>query len=162
MWLYPTYAYALLSRMTFVEPSFRYPPLVWGKDLRVTLSADRLTVSAEAPLFQEDAEAAPDLFRSYRKAVTRFGPQKRQGKNSPHIQFANAESDQQLEAFVRSFGPVVVSSFTSEEQAIESDGPLNFNRTKQIWMGEQDLAELRKERLVYRAALVLVAELKRG
>ena len=49
-----------------------------------------------------------DLLRQYEIAhKNRSIGKQRTGKDSPHIRFANAESDDDLIEFVRSFGPVV-------------------------------------------------------
>jgi hypothetical protein len=148
--------------MTFVEQTLRrdYPPFVWGKDIRVDVGPDQLEVTAEVAFLEEELAAAPDALRAYRQAVGRFGTQKRQGKNSPHIEFANANDDQKLIRFVQHFGPVVVSSLREEERAISPEGPFNFQTSQTILMARQDLTELRNERRVYHAALVLIAELR--
>jgi len=150
--------------MTFVERNTRldYPPFVWGKDIRVEAGPDELEVSAVVPVLRQEYNAAPDALRSYRRAVRRFEGPKRQGKNSPHIEFANADSDQKLIKFVQRFGPVVVSSLRTEEREIPPEGPLDFQTTLTISVARQNLAELRSEHLVYRSALHLVSELQRG
>jgi hypothetical protein len=154
---------ALLSLMTFVEHNLKqhYPPLVWGKDISVKARLDELEVSAVIPLLQEDFYAAADPMRAYRKAVSRYGGAKRQGKNSPHIEFANADSDQKLVRFVQQFGPVVARSVRTEEREIIDD-PFDFRPTLRVLIARQDLAELRSERRAYRSALALVSELQRG
>src|SRR5580698_1451899 len=109
---------ALLSMMAFVEHRLKreYPSFVWGKDICVKVGVDGLEVSGVDPILQEDRDSAPDALREYRRAVRRFDGPKRQGKNSPHIEFANADSDQKLIKFVQRFGPVVVSSLHTEER----------------------------------------------
>lgn len=150
--------------MTFVEriTKLDYPPFVWGKDIRVEAGPDELEVSAVVPVLQQDYNAAPDALRSYRRAVRRFEGPKRQGKNSSHIEFANADSDQKLVKFVQRFGPVVVNSLRTEEREIPAEGPFDFKTTETISVARQNLAELRSERLAYRSALHLVSELQRG
>src|SRR5437868_1832076 len=98
--------------MTFVEhkKARDYPPLAWGKDISVRVCADELEVSGVVPIVRQDWDASPDALRAYRQAMSRFGGSKRQGKNSPHIQFANANDDEQLIRFVQQFGPVVACS----------------------------------------------------
>src|ERR1700686_3687615 len=104
--------------MAFVEQYLQqtYPPFVWAKDISVTVCGDELEVSGTRVMLEEESRAVPNLLREYRQAVSRHGPQRRQGKNSPHIQFANAETDQELIKFVQSFGPIVVSSLRTEER----------------------------------------------
>lgn len=128
---------------------------------------DELEVSGTRVILDEEFRAAPDFLREYRQAVSRYGPQKRQGKNSPHIQFANAETDQDLIKFIQRFGPIVVSSLRSEErptpQVIDVPGVLHheYSVDRTILVARQVLAELRSEHRAYRAALSLVSELQR-
>jgi hypothetical protein len=147
--------------MTFVEHTLErdYPPFVWAKDICVNVSPDEVEVSGVVPVSQEERASAPDALRGYRRAV-RFGSEKRQGKNSPHIKFANADDDQKLIKFVHGFGPVVVSSLRTEERAISPKDPSDFQTSETVLIAHQNLAELREERQVYRAALVLMAELQ--
>jgi hypothetical protein len=154
--------------MAFVEHTLQrtYPPFVWAKDISVTVCGDELEVSGTRVMLEEEGRAAPNFLREYRQAVSRYGPQKRQGKNSPHIQFANAETDQELIKFVQRFGPVVVSSLRSEErptpQVIDVPGILHdeYSVDRTILVARQVLAELRSEHRAYRAALNLVSELQ--
>jgi hypothetical protein len=156
--------------MAFVEHDLQqtYPPFVWAKDISVTVCGDELEVSGTRVMLEEEWRAAPDFLREYRQAVSRYGPQKRQGKNSPHIQFANAETDQELIKFVQRFGPIVVSSLRSEERStpdvIDVPGVLHheYSVDRTILVARQVLAELRSEHRAYRAALSLVSELQRG
>lgn len=155
--------------MAFVERDMRqtYPAFVWAKDISVTVCGDELEVSGTLVMLEEEGRAAPDFLREYRQAISRYGGQKRQGKISPHIQFANAETDEELIKFVRRFGPVVVSSSRTEERptphVIDVPGVEHFeyssNRT--VLVAHQVLEELRRERRAYRVALSLVSELQR-
>ncbi len=150
--------------MAFVEHNLKrnYPPLAWGKDIIVKVGPDELEISAVIPVLQEDWDASPDALRAYRKAVSRYGGPKRQGKSSPHIQFANADSDQKLIKFVQQFGPVVARSVHTEEREISAGDPFDFRTTQTVLIARQDLGELRSDRTVYRSALALVSELQRG
>src|SRR5256885_7883212 len=109
--------HALLSPMAIVEQKRGrvYPPFTWGKDITVKAGANELEVSAVVPILQEDWDASPDPLRAYRKAISRYGGTKRQGKNSPHVEFANADNDQKLVRFIGQFGPVIVRSVHTEE-----------------------------------------------
>ena len=155
---------ALLSTMAFVERATtkNYPYFVWGKDISVKVGRDELEVSAGIPVLQEDQEAAADALGAYRKAVSRFGGQKRQGKISPHIKFANADDDRRLVEFVQQFGPVVACSVHTEEREISSHGSFDFRANRTVLVARQNLAELRSERVAFRSALALVSELQRG
>jgi hypothetical protein len=149
--------------MTFVEHDLRlgYPSFVWGKDISVKVGPDELEVSAVIPVVQEDRDASADPLRAYRTAVSRFGGPKRQGKNSPHIEFANADNDQKLVRFVQQFGPVVACSVHTEERERPPDGPFDFRTNETVLVAHQNLAELRRERVAYRSALALTSELQR-
>jgi hypothetical protein len=155
--------------MVFVEQRLRktYPNLVWAKDISVEVCGDELEVTGTVVLLEEEALAAPDLFREYRGAVSRYGGKKRQGKNSPHIQFANAGSDEELIEFVQRFGPVIISSLRKEERSIpdvtDVIGALHsdYSVDRTILVARQVFADLRSEQRVYRAALSLVSELQR-
>ena len=156
--------------MAFVEHTVQqaYPSFVWAKDISVTVCGDELEISGTRVILEEEGRAAPDFLREYRQAVSRYGPQKRQGKNSPHIQFANAETDQELIKFVQRFGPMVVSSLRTEERAtpyvIDVPGIVHyeFSGDRTVLVAHQNLAELRSEHRAYRAALSLVSELQRN
>jgi hypothetical protein len=140
--------------------SLEYPPFVWAKDIRVEKSGDALQVTGTAVISQQDVETTRDPFHSYMRAVSRYGLDKRQGKNSFHIQFANADTEGKLIQFIQRFGPLVVSSLTSLEQKVEPDS-FDFERTETDLIARQDWAELANEHRAYRAALRLIAELER-
>ena len=136
-----------------------YPPFMWAKDIHAERRGDALQVTGTAVISQRDMEATRDPFRSYMTAVRRYGQEKRQGKNSSHIQFANADTDGKLIRFIERYGPLVVSSLTKTEQTVETD--YDFERTETLLVAQQDWAELTNERRTYRAALALIAELER-
>jgi hypothetical protein len=154
-------ASALLSTMTFVERPTKkdFPQLVWGKDISVKVNSDDLEISGGSHYLQGGPNT--DAMYAYRMAVSKFGGPKRQGKISPHIQFANAGSDRRLLRFVQQFGPVVASSLHDEEREISS-GADDFRETRTVLVACQSLAELRSERVAYSSALALVSELQRG
>ena len=132
-----------------------YPRFGWGKDISVKSCGEELEVSAIVPMLDEDLHRAADPLREYRQGV-KFGSQKRHGKNSPHIKFANANSDQKLTTFVHHFGPVVVRSSRTKEVT-------TFSGPSQQWIvARQNLSELRNEQRAYRAALTLISGLQRG
>jgi hypothetical protein len=156
--------------MAFVERSSKkpYPNFVWAKDISVKVCGDELEVSGIVVIDTEEGRAAPDFFREYRQAVSRYGGQKRQGKNSPHIHFANAETDEELINFVQRFGPIVVSSLRTEERStpyvIDVPGVVHYEYSgdRTVLVARQVLAELRGERRAYHAAITLVSELQRN
>jgi hypothetical protein len=137
----------------------KFPSFIWGKDIHVEVGATVLEVSAILPADDEDRRAAHDPLAAYRHANR--GMQKRRGKNSSHIQFANADDDQKLIKFIKQFGPVVVSSSRTENRVFP-DGVFESPVERTFVVADQNLAELRNERRIYRAALALVAELNHG
>lgn len=150
--------------MTIVEHGEigKYPPFVWARDIRVIATDNELLVSGIEIVSDEDIRNAPDLLRAYRHAISRYGGAKRQGKNAPHIQFANANDFQELSAFVGHYGPVSVSEFSKTECKKKSIGPFEFDLTETVTVAHQSLRELERECLAYRSALMLVSELHRG
>jgi len=138
-----------------------YPQFAWGIGIVVTCNGESLIVSGARPPALQNDQIAADALRDYRMAFRHFG-QKRQGKNSPHIQFANANTDQKLIKFVQQFGPVLVRSSRTEQRVAWSNDSSDYRTSHTTLVAEQDLQELRNEREIYRNALVLVRELKRS
>ncbi len=137
----------------------KYPSFVWAKDIKVNVGSQEIEVSGVIPILEEERDAAPDPLRAYRQAISRYAGAKRQGKNSPHVQFANADNLQKQTAFLKHYGPVVISSARTEERPISSSDPFDFQLTETVVTARQSLVELRKEQLVYRSAAVLISEL---
>jgi hypothetical protein len=100
-----------------------------------------------------------DLVRHYEIACkNRAIGKQRTGKDSPHIRFANSDSDEQLIAFVHSFGPVVAKNW---DWVAAPPRPWDVgDPPPQILMrARQDLQELRSEQRIYKAAFGLVTQL---
>jgi hypothetical protein len=146
---------ALLICMIFVEHKKRFLWFQWAKPLRkekgdfdVKSEGDTLQVAGRVLIASGKQELPSDLLSQYQIARKNRSKQRR-GKDSPHIRFANADTDEELIAFVRSFGPVVAKSVR-----------MRGGRRIIALIAGQDLNELRKERLIYRAALGLVSRLE--
>ncbi len=122
-------------------------PLTWACDIEVEVVREHLRVTGNVLFSDAQVQPKRDLFRRYLE-WSRDWSQKRGGRNLPHIQFANAKTDQQLIAFVKTFGPVVASS-VEEVNTTE-----NWTLT-----AIQSIDTLRRERQTYAAALTLLAEL---
>lgn len=140
-----------------------FPPFQWGTsfvakaDLEVENVGDCLRVVGFDPFaaLSKDPELRSwDLFEKYRKAPKDWS-KGRTGKSSPHIQFANADTDEKLGAFVERFGPVVASSVRKTLHSPAGDVP-------PILTADQNWEELRNERSLYRWALILLSELEHG
>jgi hypothetical protein len=139
----------------------QYPGFVWAKSIQVTVGEEDAEISGALILTQEELDANPDPIRAYRQAIRRYSGAKRQGKNSPHVQFANADERQKQIAFVKRYGPIAVSAASLEERPIVPEDALDF-RTNETWIvARQNLAEMERERLVYRSSLALLFELRR-
>ncbi len=119
-----------------------------------------LEITAAMPEYLSESSSC-DLVQQYEKArKDRSVGKQRTGKDSPHIRFANAESDDDLIEFVRSFGPVVSRTwkmlpFPLSPGLRKSGDPV----PQDLMRVRQDLQELRNEQRIYKAELGLVAEL---
>jgi hypothetical protein len=139
----------------------------WGEPPRgessfpVNRVRHELVVTAAMPVsFPYDHPC--DLLRQFQAARKKkaIGKQ-RTGKDSPHIRFANAENDDQLIEFVRSFGPVVAAKYKVRPYESQNDlrDGANEPRAELLITARQSLPELKKEQRIYRAALSLLMEL---
>jgi hypothetical protein len=131
--------------MTIVEHT--YPPFRWGDDLQMMTDDDRLLVGGRSAWMRSHRPSS-DLLREYMKAPKNWSNRKHTGKDAPHVRFANADTDEKLIAFVKEFGPVVVSALIEDNE-------------HSTMVGTQDLRELREERVLYKSALVLISLLAR-
>jgi hypothetical protein len=129
--------------MTFVEQIL---PLCWGANLRVQRVQDYLFVTGDWLLAQSQDDNAGDLWKSYLAFPTDWSGNR--PRQAPHIEFANANTDDRLVAFVERFGPVTSSAHGA-----------SFSEGFRIGAA-QDLEELRDERILYSAALRLLSELQ--
>jgi hypothetical protein len=119
-----------------------------------------LEITAAMPEYLSQSLSC-DLVRQYELArKDRSVGKQRTGKDSPHIRFANADSDEELMDFVRRFGPMVSKTWEILPLA-PSPGPwIAGDPPHQILMrARQDFEKLRREQRIYKAALGLVAEL---
>ena len=144
------------------------PPLYvgyqWGKPLDgessflVKRVGKELEITAAMPHYLSSNHPC-DLLRQYQIArKNRSAGKQRTGKDSPHIRFANADADDELIDFVRSFGPVVSKSWKLMPFQ-PPPGPGSTGDTPVLMRARQDLQELRSEQRIYKAALGLVNEL---
>lgn len=139
-----------------------YPDFIWARDIcaKQLTAGEEIELSGYEVFSSDEAKSAHDLVREYREARRVFGNQKRAGKNAPHIQFANAGTDEDLFKFAERFGPVICSTLRTEEVILKDEFDLELSKIRLI--AQQNLAELRNERKLYRAALTLVSVLGRG
>jgi len=146
--------------MTFVEQNtkgFQWgDPLTQHAGLDVKLKGDCLQIVGLLPFYTTINSCACDLLQQYQMARKDLS-KGRTGKNSPHIRFANADTDKKLIAFVRQFGPVVAREVYDNFERAEKGLP--EPRLPRRLTAEQDMNELRSERLLYHFALNLVIEL---
>ena len=138
-----------------------YPSFHWGLRIEVEHRGDSLLVSAYRPYWETASanHSSWDLVAQYRNAP-RDWANGRTGKNAPHIKLANADTDEDLIAFVKQFGPIVARSVREEFD----ESPLDLEREPNPprIIAEQGLGELRNESILYRNALMLLAELDKG
>ena len=126
----------------------------------VSRIGEELEITAAMPEYMSETSSC-DLLRQYEIArKNRPIGKQRTGKDSPHIRFANADSDDDLIDFVRDFGPVVSKSwkllpFVPPPGPWRADDPSVQN----LMRVRQDLQELRSERRIYNAAFGLLVEL---
>lgn len=153
--------------MTFVEHADRekYPIFVWAKDISVRDLGAEIEVAGTKIVGLDDDSRKTDALRAYRTAI-RFGwGDKRRGTRSPHIQFANAETDEELLSFVNQYGPVTVASSIVEGRQkpvvwdIPGLGRWETQQQFQVVSARQSWSELRSERRAYATALKLIGEL---
>jgi hypothetical protein len=146
--------------MTIVErfnPGFQWAEAPHkGGDLEVELVGQELHVSGLFPRHTDKLRRS-DLIWQYERAPKDVPVgNKRTGRRSPNIAFANADTDEKLIAFTQRFGPVVATSVTlrsdNPDSSIDSAPPIRILAT-------QDWKELRSEHLIYRSALALVMHL---
>ena len=142
-----------------------YLPVTWASNIAVQAHGDHLLVAGKMPLSDSDIENSGDPYLQYVTSVKSQFAQKRAGKNSPHIRFANALDDERLTAFVREFGPVVPSEVSIQEPPDPEQMTME-EHARRVWYSNvtavQTLATLRTEQRTYAAALRLMIELKRG
>lgn len=140
-----------------------YPGFQWaqpfgnGTKLKLERFGRELHVSGLQPLYETKGRPC-DLVRQYEISRKLVGIGKQTtGKDSPHVRFANANTDEKLFAFVEQFGPVVAERVYDNFEKPEVGLP--EPRWPPRLIAHQDIEELRNEQLLYRAALTLVTEL---
>src|SRR5262249_52224321 len=100
-----------LQSMTIVEHDMSLAP-AWAERITVRKHGDAVTVSgvnriASLPVHHELHDGTKDFVEQYRTAGRVVWGQKRTaGRVGLHIDFANADTDSKLMAFVRTNGPV--------------------------------------------------------
>jgi len=126
----------------------------------VSRIGEELEITAAMPEYLSQSSSC-DLVRQYEIVrKDRSVGKQRTGKDSPHIRFANADSDDDLIDFVRNFGPVVSKSWKKLPYVPPPDPWRAGDPPFQLLMRvRQDFKELRREQRIYKAAIGLVAEL---
>ncbi len=141
-----------------------YFPVTWASDISAGIDGEQLFVSGKLPMMESDWESHRDAHLLYLSSINwRFGEKHSSGK-SPHIRFANADNDEKLIEFVREFGPVVAAYVKVIEPDLNQGTLLEDESAdlRSTIAAFQDLATLRRERIIYAGALRLLGELKRG
>ncbi len=139
----------------------------WGEPLddKGSLTVRRvcweLEVSGAMPDLNSEAHRFDLVLQYSNTRQARPTGTERTGKDGPHVRFANANDDDKLIEFVRSFGPVVCKSFrrlramnSEDKETIYDERPIRI-----LQRARQDLKELKSEQQIYKAALNLILEL---
>ncbi len=140
--------------MKYVEHSYLDVPL-WAERIRVERVDDGLLIRGEGPGYWLESATGRRDRGGLLARFTEFGRQKRTTRGEglpPHHEFAGATDDDQLESFVRRFGPVASGAVAGVPAAQPTAGVEALER----W------PRLRAERRVFAAAVQLVAELQHG
>jgi len=117
-----------------------------------------MTIDSKSTCSTGPEDSPCDLLRQYEKSPKRVAiGQQRTWTQSPEMVFANADTDDKLVAFVRKFGPVVAKSV--EDRNLIPDTEWGPPPGPRCLIARQDLEELRREQVIYRAALELVKRL---
>ena len=139
-----------------VKPGFQWADPLQGKELQVDRIGSDLQITGLFPTYKSKSLPC-DLIHKYDEFPKQLAiGRQRTGTRSPETYFASADTDEELIAFVRRFGPVVAKEYRCIYSDPDSGEPyLPFRQ-----IARQDLRELRNEQTVYRAALSLVMQLK--
>jgi hypothetical protein len=141
----------------FIGYQWGEPPSGQSRFL-VSRIGEELEITAAMPEYMSETRSC-DLLQQYGIArKNRSIGKQRAGKDSPHIRFANADSDDDLIDFVRDFGPVVSMNWRILPYQPPS-GSDCAGHAPLLMRVRQDLKELRSEQRIYKAALSLVSEL---
>lgn len=145
-----------MTNVEQIRRGFPWAEPLQGNDLEVEFVGSDVQITGRFPSY-EAKESQCDLLRQYEKSPKLIAiGQQRTGSQSPEVAFANADTDEKLIAFVRKFGPVVAKSV--EDTAMIPDKELGEPRSPRRLIARQDMEELRKEQITYRAALDLVIQ----
>jgi hypothetical protein len=138
----------------------------WGEpfsdesSFRLKREGKMLEISGVMPRYKSEVRPT-DVMRQYELARQALKKVKGSSKDAPHIRFANVTSDNELIEFVRSFGPVVATTWTVLPEPMD-EGTAN-DKTSQLGMAmkaEQNLVELKNEQWIYQSAIWLVNALR--
>ncbi len=140
----------------------------WGeiphgeKSFPLKQSNDSIEIIAAMPRYSSE-DRSTDLIYQYELAREARRSTKGFLKAAPHIRFANADSDNDLIEFVRSFGPVVAATWINllPHRLVEIPDREGRSYIEQPMRAEQNMVELRNEQHIYKAAMKLVLELSR-
>ena len=121
----------------------------WAERITVERDGEQLIVRGEGRTglaTRQGMASQNDLLWQYAQFTKPWTGKDRTGTRLPHIQFANAMTDEDLIGFVRRFGPLLASvSSLSDRNPVVT----------------QDLRVLRRERLLFAGAIRLLPEINR-
>ena len=120
----------------------------WAKRISAVQEGDLIIIRGEGRLrgvaSRSEVPVDQDFIREYTESA-KSSCDKRTGKKSPHIQFANCRTDRELIDFVRRYGPV------SASQVFEVAGNTGALTAR------QSLPGLQRDHLIFAGAMKLVA-----
>jgi hypothetical protein len=136
-------------------------PFRWADKITVERDGDNLYVYGEnivGAVWTDPEPQSPDLLRAYSEFSKQSKPMSghlRGGRLAPHVQFANADSDEQLIKFVSRYGPV------NGLRVALAGKTLPKGQLTAITVTET-LQRLRRERMIFVATIRLANNLSTG
>jgi hypothetical protein len=151
-----------------LSPTQPYPPYQWGEprsgqtSFDLVRSGDLLEIDGVISVY-DSTDRPCDMVQQYERARKAHRRAAGSSKHAPHIRFANAQTEAELIAFVRQFGPVVASSWTNRMPVREISDPTHDGNCKFEFpvRAVQSLREQINEQRIYSAALLLILELRK-
>src|ERR1700723_3182140 len=91
---------------------------VWANEIEVKLVGDSLLISG----FNPKGLVPRDLLQLFHEYA--FAPTRGREPKGPHLEFASAESDEEMTRFIKKWGPVVAPSISEQTWSKKNSRPL--------------------------------------
>lgn len=139
------------------------PGYIWAdpfeKDVfKVTVIGSELEVIAKFPMIDKADYDSISQFEAFSRQFALC--REEADEPSPGTAFANAQTDDELIAFVRTFGPVVANRVEGPAQSVSQHSIVDMDDATLYIEARQDMEELRNEQRIYRSALTLMECIK--